>query len=482
MAVFKIHAEKSILDTKTFLYDNETNTLSDESGFIYESQQSSSCSGGCSTKSVVPFSKDVPLTKSSKVRILKIQLGLSCNYACDYCSQKFVERPKETTPKDIENFMAMLDSLQFIESDGLKVEFWGGEPLVYWKTMKPLAEALMERFSSWQNKPQFSVITNGSILTEEICAWLYAMGFAVSISHDGPGQSVRGPDPFEDPKVKETVIDFYNVMKPLNRISFNAMLNNKNMSRKAIHNYFIELTGDEAVPLGEGGVVDAYDDDGVNNSLNTKQDHFNFRRTAFNDIHANDGNIGFGTILQKIDGFTNSLLTHQDAKYLGQKCGMDKEDVIAIDLRGNVITCQNVSAVETAKNGESHLGGHITSMNDVQIKTATHWKNRKDCASCPVLHVCQGSCMYLQDKYWETSCDNSYSDAVVLFALSIKMITGYIPVTIEADHLPLDRQDIWGTVYEHKEDSKKKTIPITPAKPDKIVYDAIEVYAKSQTY
>ena len=161
---------------------------------------------------------------------------------------------------------------------------------------------------------------------------------------------------------------------------------------------------------------------------------------------------------------------------------MDKEDVIAIDLRGNVITCQNVSAVETAKNGESHLGGHITAMNDVQIKTATHWKNRKDCASCPVLHVCQGSCMYLQDKYWETSCNNSYSDSVVLFALSIKMITGYIPVTIEADHLPLERQDIWGTVYEHKEDFKKKIIPITLAKPNKIVYDAIEVYAKSQTY
>ena len=476
--IFEIHAERSKNDKKVFYYDNESNTLKDETGFVYESDPQQQ---NRKQTPVVPFSKDVPLKKSRAVRIVKIQLGLSCNYACDYCSQKFVERPKETNPKDIENFMTMFNELEFDEQRGLKIEFWGGEPFVYWKTFKPLTEAIAAKFADWKNLPKFSVITNGSLLTEDICAWLYAYGFSVAVSHDGPGQPVRGPDPFDDPKTKEVVLDFYRVMSQEGRMSFNSMLNAKNISRKAIHDWFIEFTGDDKVPLGEGSFVDAYDDDGLGSSLLTKQSMFAFRRTAFNDIFANNGYIGFGTTLQKIDNFTNSVLTHQDAKFLGQKCGMDEEDVISFDLRGNVITCQNVSATEISKNGEPHLSGNITDFDNIEIKTATHWRNREDCSKCPVLHICQGACMFLEGEYWKASCNNAYSDAVPLLALSIEKITGgYIPSLIKNDELPLERQDIWGTLYEHPEDPpKRKIIPIV-AVPEKTVLDGIEVYKKTQ--
>jgi uncharacterized protein len=165
--------------------------------------------------------------------------------------------------------MTMLESLEFDQTKGLKIEFWGGEPIVYWKTFKPLAEAIKEKFSSWEREPVLSVITNGSILSKEICMWLYYMGFSVAISHDGPGQHVRGPDPFDDPDQKKIILDFYKTMKKQGRLSFNPMLNARNMSRKEIFNWFVELTGDPTVELGEGGIVDAYDDDGIENSLNT---------------------------------------------------------------------------------------------------------------------------------------------------------------------------------------------------------------------
>jgi len=36
-----------------------------------------------------------------------------------------------------------------------------------------------------------------------------------------------------------------------------------------------------------------------------------------------------------------------------KKCGMDKEDTIAVDLRGDVITCQKCKVLlKTAMNGE----------------------------------------------------------------------------------------------------------------------------------
>ena len=477
--IFEILAEKSPTDKKIFYYDNEKNILTDETGFIYTNNELRK--NYSSNKEYKSFDKTHPLKKSRKVRIIKIQMGLSCNYSCDYCSQKFVERAPETSKKDIDNFMSMLDELEFSQETGLKIEFWGGEPFVYWKTMKPLAEALREKFSDWESKPHFSVITNGSLLTEDICAWLYAMGFSIAVSHDGPGQHVRGPDPLDDMQTKDNILNLYNVLGPRGRMSFNSMLNSKNQSRKAIYDWFVNLTGDHQVKLGEGGFVDAYDEDGLDNSLLTKAQRFEYRKTAFNDIYSNNGEIGFTGILQKIDNFTKDVTTHKESKYLGQKCGMDQEDIISFDLRGNVITCQNVSSLEVSKNGESHLGGNLADFDNIELKSATHWSNRKECSNCPVLHICQGACMFLDGKYWKASCDNAFSDAIPLFALSIEKITGgYIPVLINSKELPLDRQDIWGTVYTHKEEKIKKIIPIKLITDNKTTLDGIEVYEQAK--
>ena len=331
--IFEILAQKKGAPDATFYYDNEFNILKDNNGNVFEYPVDKRIKQN--KEPVTPFDKNTPITKSKAVKLLKIQLGLSCNYSCDYCSQKFVERAPETSKKDIDVFLAKLDNLEFSEEKGLKIEFWGGEPFVYWKTLKPLAEALRERFSHWKKEPVFSVITNGSILTKEICAWLYYMGFGVAISHDGPGQSVRGPDPFDDPDQKKIILDFYKIMKKQGRMSFNSMMNSKNRSRKEVHDWFIKLTGDPNVPLGEGTIVDAYDEDGIANSLDSYQDHFEYRKLAFNDIYANNGNIGFSMIIGKIDEFTTNVLSHSESKYLGQKCGMDEIDTMAVDLRGN---------------------------------------------------------------------------------------------------------------------------------------------------
>jgi uncharacterized protein len=475
---FEIYAEKIGGGSATFFYDNQRNILTDSEGKVFEYPAEQIPAE--TRELVVPFDKKNPLKKSKSINLLKIQMGLSCNYSCEYCSQKFVERADETSKKDIDAFLEKLENLNFDEQKGLRVEFWGGEPFVYWKTMKPLAEAIKEKFAHWKREPLLTVITNGSILNKEICAWLYYMGFSVSISHDGPGQAVRGPDPFNDPKQKKIILDFYKIMKKQGRISFNSMLNSKNKSRKEIHNWFIELTGDPQVPLGEGTIVDAYDEDGISSSLDSLQEHFDFRKLAFNDIHENNGYIGFTTILSKIDEFTKSVLSHSDANYLGQKCGMDQPGVLAVDLRGNVMTCQNVSPLEISKNGEPHLGGTIEDIDAVQIKSATHWMNRAGCASCPVLHICKGSCMFLDDKFWEISCNNAYSDAIAMFAVSFTKMTGYVPVLIKNDSLPPERQDIWGTVLEHKEKQKKKVIPIKVVSEVITKIDDIEVYGKSR--
>ncbi len=195
-----------------------------------------------------------------------------------------------------------------------------------------------------------------------------------------------------------------------------------------------------------------------------------------NDVAAE---IGFHLVPLKIDGFIKDVLSHSPSIKTGQKCGMDRENTIAIDLKGNVITCQNVSHVQVSHNGESHHAGNIEDIEAVRIKTATHWSNRPACAECPVLHICKGSCMFIEGDNWTASCDSAYSDAVVFFALAIaKMTNGFIPTLIESENLPAERMDIWGDVFKHEEKPKIKAFPVKVVSVKKDV-EGVEVYSKS---
>ena len=144
-----------------------------------------------------------------------------------------------------------------------------------------------------------------------------------------------------------------------------------------------------------------------------------------------------GQIWMQIFRFTGSLL---DAI---QQCGMDQSDSIAVDLKGNVLTCQNVSASASAPNGESHCIGNTSHLGDVVLTTSTHWSKRSECPKCPVVQICKGACMFLEGPLWDASCDNAYSDALPIFAAGIEFLTGLIPVHIDGE-LRGDRKDIFG--------------------------------------
>ncbi len=448
MAKFTIYSlNPSNGQTKVFHYDNTDSSLLDDSGESVVSVIDKQI-----VRDELPrrISIDLPGRKISP-RILKISLGLSCNYECEYCSQRFVPRASETNPGDIEDFMTGLDS--WITTPPEKIEFWGGEPLVYIKTLVPLAERLRVKYPL----TQFSIITNGSLLNSELNEWLDRMAFTVGLSHDGPGQFVRGPDPLEDPQKRAAILDLYKRLAPQGRMSFNAMMNRNNMSRAEVTSFFIALTKDPMVQIGEGGFVDAYDEGGYASSLRADE-FYKYRNIAFSDIRTGKAS-NFGVIRNKVASFVNSLRLKRPSSSLGQKCSMDREDNIAVDLTGNVLTCQNTSVASFAPNGKSHQIGHVSNLVDVQLTTSTHWSHRSECPKCPMLQICQGACMFLEGSLWDTTCDNSYSDAVPVFASAIEFLTGYIPVLIEGDFRQ-DRKDLFGGFSHQTANTAKKPFPI----------------------
>lgn len=458
MPLFTITAlEPQSQTTKTILYNTDDNSLTWEDG-----------SPIIKTIGIKPVVEQVKIQKGKAPKRVKIQLGLSCNFECDYCNQRFVPHADESTnPSDVLPFVENMSNWFDGGEDGLGLnrsfEFWGGEPLVYWKTLKPLAEAIHKKYPNAGK----SIITNGSLLDKEKVDWFDSLNFSVSVSHDGPGQWVRGPDPLTDETSKQGILYAYKTLATKGKMSFNSMINNKNISRKDIQlffeNFITENLGKvylDFLIIGEGTFIDAYDSGGLSSSLKDTDEEVKFRNISYNELRENSVT-RFMTIHDKVRTFISSVQKGSRKETLTQKCGMDLQENIAIDMKGNVLTCQNVSTNSTNPSGISHHIGHVNDLSNVEIKTGTHWSDRKECPSCPVLHICQGACFFLTGPLWEASCDNAFSDNVVMFATAIEMASGCVPMYIDGP-LREDRKDIfWWVNGKPKTDSKRKIIPIT---------------------
>lgn len=448
---FQIHAMDRAGRPRVFSYDNQTSELQSEDGSLVPVLAPQ----GSSSPSQTParaFSRDEPVGKG-QIKTLKIQLGLSCNYACDYCSQRFVPRADETSRRHIDGFLDRLGD--WMPEAPRRIEFWGGEPLVYIKTLKPLAEKLRARYPD----AQFGMVTNGSLLTLSTNEWLDGMGFGIGLSHDGPGQHVRGPDPLEDPKSREAILDLYRRLAPQRRMSFNTMLHRENLDRAAIQRFFVELTGDPHVAIGEGGVIDAYDDSGISHGLTTRDEHLWLRRATLAQLR-NGSIVNFDVAHRRVREWVASFAYQRPASVLGTKCGMERPDTIAVDLTGSVVTCQNVSSASEAPNGLSHKIGTVDDLGAVSLNTSTHWSRRDSCPTCPMLQACKGNCMFLEGENFWRSCENSFNDHVAFFAYAIEAVTGCLPYRIEGGSLPEARRDIWGADRGEISLRRKKVIPI----------------------
>lgn len=386
------------------------------------------------------------------IKKLKIQLGLSCNYSCEYCSQRFVPHADQTGPEHIDAFVSGMSEWLDCEEHGrdLAIEFWGGEPFVYWKTLKPLAEAIRRKYAY----ARFSIITNGSLLDEEKINWIERFNFTVGISHDGPGQPVRGPDPLEDAESRAAILELFRRLHPRGMISFNSMLHAQNLSRSVLIDFFSHLTGARDVQVGEGGIIDPYDEGGLSLSINAEEGYL-YRQFAVNEIRTDVRILHqMPAISQKVRSFAEMLSKRMPAKALGQKCGMDRPDQLAVDLNGNVLTCQNVSAASTNPAGVSHKLGTVGELKGIKIVSAQHWSGRDGCNACPVLGVCQGSCMFLSGPLFERACENAWNNSVPLFAVAFELVTGCLPVQIIGGRK--DRENLW----EPNSKPKARSFPV----------------------
>lgn len=383
------------------------------------------------TKSVTKVSPENPVGKSISLKKIKIQMGFACNYSCSYCSQNnqraFQKDTAQETLNKVPAFLAKMPQWFDGGADGsgagVHLEFWGGETLLYWAAVEKMATELRAKYPNIS----LALFTNGSIISKEMADVALKLKLHFIVSHDGPTFTEdRAKDPLDIPHQYENLKNLFDKLQPQGLVSFNATISPKNYSLLTIRKYIadklkvdpklVRLTHDLATPYDAAGMSYVSDSD-------KRTDLVNGIFTELVKQYPFDLNVGMIDLF--IHDFFESISNQRNADSVGQKCSMDLPTSIALDIDGNVLTCQNV----TAKGG--HKIGHVDQFNEAELNTSYHWSTRSECVKCPVVQICKGSCMFLKDKLWEGACDQHFTWGLAYLSLALYLQTNTYLVKID---------------------------------------------------
>lgn len=140
-------------------------------------------------------SRNIDEVKSAingKIAMITLETTQNCNLRCRYCvfSDKYPYTrgyyPKymdfKTAKTAIDYYIA--HSLDVIDSDGVAVTFYGGEPLLNFELIKACVEYVKSLEVSKTGKVHYHMTTNGTLLNPEISQFLVDNNFNILISLD----------------------------------------------------------------------------------------------------------------------------------------------------------------------------------------------------------------------------------------------------------------------------------------------------------
>jgi uncharacterized protein len=376
--------------------------------------------------------------RKNQINRLRIKLGLGCNSKCRYCIQSDLFKDIHAHPSDVEPFMALLEGVE--DKGGLLIGLWGGEPLVYWKTLNPLGEKLREKFP----RARIYMPTNASLIDEEKADWVDRLGITLAISHDGPGQHIRGDDPFDDPRKAKILRDLY--ARKTSKVIFSSVIHRLNKSRKALYRHLSRLVDDENITIECADLVEPSNAAGIELSMRGGE-LYEFRQLSFNELIENQFSIlpRFFRVLKSVRDFIGSLHARRTLEELGTRNSVLDPHMLCVDIKGNILTYNNVALDSVDRTGRSHVVGHLSEIGKAHVNPLLG-KPRARCLNCPVLQMCKGGdeLTSFDGPLFEQGCDNFYTDNVVRLAVAMHFITGGFLVHIDGEELPKERKDIFG--------------------------------------
>lgn len=366
-----------------------------------------------------------------KIFKVKIQLGLKCNYKCKYCCQNNDCKTFSPLEKiDLNKFYTLIKN-SFIDWSKIQtLEFWGGEPLVYWKYLKPIIEFFRDEI---KYSGKIYITTNGSLFNQEKYDFFLKNRVQFMFSHDGLGQKYwrNQKDWIDNEEIRSLISNYIKIGQLPSGGSYTGTINfvpspqNKNFFNNI--DYFNEKLYD-GVPIGIEAALRCHKDNyDVWNKNFTQKDLDDLENNLYSLATLPQDSKYYKNVVkirQSLLKTINNLATERLLASYNAKCPCLGRNVLTFHVNGDLIVCHNTFP-------HYKCSGNISNIKECFYENLISLHGRENCSKCYLVSSCGGSCPLLDDFESELECksviwfDRAYFRAAhyVFFGTDIKEIT-----------------------------------------------------------
>lgn len=333
---------------------------------------------------------------------LKIVLGHACNSRCKYCLQPSHEPNDTPTTKEYDSFKIALDQI-LQDNDFRTITFYGGEPLLYWNYIVDIVESFQDKVTN------FGMLSNGIAMTMDKAKFIETHNMGVNMSHDGPGQWLRGIDPLEEGSKSRKAI--YELYKIEGKISFSPTITSYNYDMIDIVQRYDDLGFYNCKIHHSKPYMATIPNSPMNQYLITDKEYDRYYESILESVNR----WGIHRFLNYINVISDLIKNHNMAlagrpNNIKSKCIATRSKIRSIDLFGNSYVCHNMHIDSEIFPGVRNIKENVITKDNFNYTPITSWLDRDDeCKQCLAAIHCLGGCPIRNKDLHNLNCIGNHA-------------------------------------------------------------------------
>lgn len=324
---------------------------------------------------------------NAQITSLSIFLGYNCNLNCTYCYQKEHHNGRNQVIGSTKMIPQFFEKLKALNLKGIRaIQFWGGEPLVFWKTLVEM----IPRFQELYPDVKFGIMTNGTLITEDKVDFMKAHNVSCNVSCDGYPDE-RGYDLLllKGPELK------YLIEQTGHRTLFQATVGKGREDVYPALMRFRKMLGDK-VRISFGHPVRA-----TSSNDPAKSQCITEWETYANSLYKAHLEYPDNVILPQTKGVRYCITNRVEDIYVRGTCGPSRGNNLVLGLDGNTYSCHAGSANPTGVM-EDYRERSFDEFLDIDFIEGI-------CGKCPVRMICRSGCPMTDKEGFKLSCMGRYA-------------------------------------------------------------------------
>jgi len=400
--VYSTRRAALLLLPRTALAAAETDTLPAEAAGILRRAQVVVDDGAVERQDVWRMNEE--LNRVSTGLVVSVVLGMACNFACAYCYEGGLKGGQAMDDAVADQLVAYLKGRYVAESrNRLTIDFYGGETLLYAERIKALAGALKPFVEARGGSFEFTVVTNGSLLTTALVAELLPLGLrSAKVTIDGPVDIHDRCRPFRGGAGSFAVI-LANLVACAELLRINI---GGNFTRENHHRFpeLLDHLGAVGLTPERLGVVKFDAVMQVNDAVAAPE--FSGGCSCINEPWLAKAGVALrGEVLRR---------GYETPKITPARCMVEMDNSLAVHCDGTLYKCISMIGHPGYACGDLRQGFDEGCR---ETYCVNHWQREEKCRDCVYLPLCYGGCRYMayqRDGHMaRVDCRKEYLDATL---------------------------------------------------------------------